>query len=897
MIGTTLGPYRVIDKLGEGGMGEVYRARDTSLNRDVAVKVLPAAVVADRERLARFQREAEALATLNHPNIAHIYGLEKHSGMPAIVMELVEGPTLAERIAAGVIPLAEALPIARQIAEALEAAHERGIIHRDLKPANIKVTDDGTVKVLDFGLAKALAPAGDSPELSNSPTLTARATEMGIVLGTAAYMAPEQARAKRVDKRADVWAFGVVLFEMLSGRRAFEGEDASETLASVLKEDPPYDALPPDLPPRVRQVIRGCLQKLPRQRIADIQDARLALDGMFDTGAESAAALAPVPARRGGWVWVAAGLAGLAVGVAGLVVGTLDSTLPAPRSPLRRYPLAMPASHGILSNAGTLVAISPNGQAVAYRANQSGVWRIFTRSLAGSEAAAVPGTGDAAANIFFSHDGEWMAFKAGLALSKVRLSGGRPVVVTSLPAGLFSGRWEADGTIWFAVAAGLMRVPAAGGEAELVLAAGDDDVFAQPDALPNGRAVLVTVRQRGNAVGRAVMAVELDTPRLRPLVADASGGWYSLTGHLLFVREQALWAVRFDPERLEVVGEPILVEQGLRVESGGAVQLAASEDGTLAYFAGAAGAGREIVLIDRQSAVEVLSLPPRAYRRPRISPDGTRLAVMASDQENDIYVVDLARPFLRRLTFNPDVDRNPIWLTSAEIVFGRSVGQSPLNVFRVPADADAATEPTAVFTSSQARNPLAVSRDGRRIVIGGISTDLYLLDLDRPGDPAPLVVSPFVEDDPALSPDDRWLAYESNESGTLEVYVRPLVGATGHRQASTSGGQDPVWSGDSRTLFYRQGDAILSVSVASGAGGPVLGRPQIVLSATGLVPDTFPNFDVSADGQRFVVVRAAGLPDGSRSEDQLVVVENLLDELQRLLPVEPTLLQRLFGRR
>ena len=585
--GTRLGPYEITAQIGVGGMGEVYRATDTKLKREVAVKVLPAALASDPERLARFQREAEVLASLNHPNIAAIHGLEESEGTKALVMELVEGPTLADRIAQGAIPVDEALPIAKQIAEALEAAHEQGIIHRDLKPANIKVRADGTVKVLDFGLAKALEPTGAmSPEMSQAPTITTPAmTLAGMILGTAAYMSPEQARGKPVDKRADIWAFGCVLFEMITGTRAFPGEDITDTLAAVVKLEPNWDAVGAEVPSRVRQTLHVCLQKNPHQRGGDIAAIRLALEGAFEIGATVDAASVTSPSPRW-WSrprWVATGvtlglLAGLGSGWVVWVAGRADT-----EAPVRRFPLTLPTSVVLPSGGGTRVGLSPDGQTVAYIGVEGGVARLYQWRLDQLGATVIPGT-EGAARPFFSQDSRSVAFQVDRSLMRVGLAGGLPTRIADLGAAPRGGSWGPDDTIVVGRREqGLARVSATGGEMASLTTPDDGRQHWYPQILPGGRAVLFS-DSAPFPNGGDVMVLDLDSGESRTVVAGGVAGHYTPSGHLVFLRGGDLWAVAFDLATLTVRGQPALVEQGIRVETGAAVQFGVAEDGSLAYL-------------------------------------------------------------------------------------------------------------------------------------------------------------------------------------------------------------------------------------------------------------------------------------------------------------------------
>ena len=646
--GARLGPYEVTAQIGVGGMGEVYRATDTNLARQVAIKVLPEAVAADADRLARFDREAKALASLNHPNIAAIYGLERSGATSALVMELVEGPTLADRIAQGSIPIDEALPIAKQIAEALEAAHEQEIIHRDLKPANIKVRSDGTVKVLDFGLAKAMKPAGAmSPNASMSPTITSPAmmTGVGMILGTAAYMAPEQAKGRPADKRSDVWAFGCVLYEMLTGRRAFEGEDMTEVLGAVVRLEPNWEALSSDVSQPVRTLLHACLVKDRRTRIADIAAALFVLDHQTGLTAAGTVAAGPLP-RRSLWrrvvTPVAAALVVSAVVGAAVWFGTA-------RSPPRvaRFPLTT-ASANALSISGTDrdLAITPDGSRIVYVG--SGRAELLMRSLDRVEPI-VLARGELR-GVFVAPDGQWVGFvDLNRTLKKVAITGGPSLTLTAIDGGARGATWGSEDTIIFATnnpATGLLRVSAAGGESTVVSRPNRDRGEADhlwPEILPGGRSVLFTVTAVSGGLDAAQIAVlDLDTGAQTIVLRGGSHAHYVSTGHLVYTAGGALRAVAFDLSRREVQGTPVSVLPRVVTTTYGAGDDAVAADGTLVYVdapgtasSASFGVDRTLVWVDRAGREEPLAAPPRAYRQPRLSPDGTRIAVSIQDQEQD----------------------------------------------------------------------------------------------------------------------------------------------------------------------------------------------------------------------------------------------------------------------
>ena len=715
-VGDRLGHYDVTALIGQGGMGEVYRAKDTKLGRDVALKVLPDLFADDPERLARFQREARVLASLNHPNIASIYGLEESGDTRALVLELVEGPTLAERIARGAISVDEALPIARQIAEALEAVHERGVIHRDLKPANVKVKADGMVKVLDFGLAKALDPSPEGNP-SESPTLTAAATQMGVIMGTAAYMSPEQARGKTVDKRADIWAFGVVLFEMLTGRRAFEGEDVSLTLSAVLQREPVWNELPSDVPATLRTYLRRCLAKDPRQRVHDIADVRLALEGAFETTVGVSAADSAV-SQPAGWRQALPWVAGLVLAV---ITGFAVWGLMRPAAqPVSRFPVLAPTG---VQPTGRL-ALAPEGRTIAFGGTQGGdqsggQFQTYVRSLDQLEAVPLSGTegtvpGD------FSADGQWLLVIDlqvwPRMLKRVPTTGGPAVPVGETPGR--GATWGRDDTIiYLGSNEGLWSIPASGGERTQLTTLTEGEIgHYRPQFLPNGRGVLFYV-WAGYESESQVAVYDVDTGQRTTLLPGTSPRFAS-SRHLVFWREGSLWAVPFDPDRLRVQGDPLPIEQDVAASGLGFANYTLGKDGMLVYRrvgGETQGAQRTLAWVDREGNEEPVAAEPRPYINVRLSPEGQRVVTTVADPENvDIVIYDLARETPTRLTFDPATETIPVWTPDGEWVLFASFRTGPTNVFRKRADGSGVTERLTTSTNSQA----PYSFEGERNLVG-----------------------------------------------------------------------------------------------------------------------------------------------------------------------------------
>jgi len=926
-IGSRFGAYEVLAKLGEGGMGEVYRARDSALNRDVALKILSPAFADDADRLARFEREAQVLASLNHPHIAQIYGLERQDrqegqerqdrtdGSRALVLELVEGPTLADRIAQGPIPLDESIEIARQLIGALEAAHEQGIIHRDLKPANIKLRPDGTVKVLDFGLAKAFdatttSGSGARASVSMSPTLTA-ATQLGMILGTAAYMAPEQARGKPVDKRADIWAFGCVLYEMLSGRRPFAGEEVSDTLAYVITKDVDWSVLPPTAPRHIQRLLRRCLEKDPKRRLRDIGDARVELeDGIARDESTSATTTAvtvsaPKPSIvRRAFPWIA----GIAAGAAAAAsVGFAIPPRPAASQPAQRLSLIIPPTTPYVGQVGGELAISPDGTRLVYAAVQGGTRMLFTRNLDQLDAQPIRGTDDAY-NPFFSPNGEWIGFFTGGGspngkLKKIAVRGGPPLTLgdTTVP----SGAWLPDDSILFtrseASIWSLYRVPTGGGTASKFSTPAADQKeqrHAWPEVLPDGRNILLSVTIGSTSFDESRIAVmSLETGKYRTVVEQGYHARYLSSGHIVYALGGNLMAVPFDAQRLVTTGPPVPIVEGVRSRTTtGEVCFGVSSSGFLVYEPGAVErlSRRTLTWVDRAGNEESLPAPPRSYVYARLSPDATRIALDIRDQDNDIWVWDLTRRNLTRLTFNPGVDSFPVWTRdSKRIIFASAPRASALSNLYWQA-ADGTGQPERLLESGMSQAPQSVSPDGTQLLFrqAEAQLDLYTLPLSGERRPAPLLRTPFGEQNGEVSPDGRWLAYQSNESGQSEIYVRPFPNAeSGKWQISATGGTRPLWSRDGHELFYLTGpsDVRTAVMAATISGGATFstGTPQMVFQgpyATGGGVNQGRTFDVSADGKRFLMIKDLTIESGTPNDPPLVVVLNLFDELKRLAP-------------
>jgi len=872
--GSKLGPYEILARIGAGGMGEVYRARDTQLDRDVAIKVLPAALAQDAELLARFEREAKVLASLNHPNIAQIYGVEESGGVRALVMELVPGESLK-----GPLPLDTALNYAKQIADALEAAHAKGIVHRDLKPANIMVTPEGVAKLLDFGLA-AMPPAsaGDPPSPANSPTLTISPTRAGMILGTAAYMSPEQARSKPVDKRADIWAFGVVLYEMLTGRQAFPGDTITDVLAAVVTKEPEWDRVPV----KVRRLLQSCLQKDPKQRLHDIADARIEIE---ETLAGFPSPAMEIRTRRPG-ILLWGGVFLLAAVIGGLAIWKMKPSSPTPSGTVSYIAITLPPGHVFAAfESGVSVVLSPDGTRLAYVARLGGLQQVYLRSLAGLEAKPVPGS-EGGVEPFFSPDSQWLGFFAGGKLKKVSVGGGDALSIADAadPRG---ASWGSDGKILFVPrrASTVWQVSSAGGAQEpLTKMQGTENSHRWPESLPGGQAVLFAAGNAGTNWDTARVEVLLaGSGQRRDLVQRGTNPHYAPSGHLIYAFGGTVMAVPFDRQRLEVKGPPIpVIESVLQLPLSGAAQYSFSATGSMVYVsASVPAAQRRLVWVNRNGSEEPLAAPARGYRHPRLSPDGRQLAVAIEGQETQIWLYDLARETLTRLTIEGNTNSKPDWTPDGKrIIFSsNSERASESGTFWQLADGSGGAErltaaPSGTGSWSSAGRVLALDTSDT-----ATGRDIYTL---QPNGPQPLVRTPFNEGSPTFSPDGRWLAYASDASGRYEIYVQPYPGPGGRWPISTEGGTEPVWSRNGRELFYRSGDKMMAVEIDTrssfAAGKPKslfqgLYQPTPILDA---------NYDVSPDSRRFLMIKPGG---EEQAPTQVNLVLNWFEDLKRLAPL------------
>jgi serine/threonine protein kinase/Tol biopolymer transport system component len=920
--GSRLGPYEIIAAVGAGGMGEVYRARDTKLGRDVALKILPAAFASDPDRLARFHREAQVLASLNHPHIGAIYGFEDSGETHALVLEFVDGPTLADRIAQGPIPLDEALPIATQIAEALEAAHEQGIIHRDLKPANIKLKPDGTVKVLDFGLAKLAESAGSGQPvtgsaLSMSPTITSPAmmTGVGVLLGTAAYMSPEQARGKAVDKRADIWAFGCIVYEMLTGERAFAGNEVTDTIAFIITKEPDWTALPDVTPPVIRRLLRRCLEKDRQRRLPDVGVARLDIDEALAAPANETirtGTAAPQPVKTAWRRAVPWTVASASLVVAGATLWVSAPWRSTSQPALQRLSVELGADTSLLTDQGAAAIISPDGQTLAFVAQPNGAAtsQLYVRRLDQLQAQPLTG-GDGARDPFFSPDGRWIGFFAGGKLKKISAGGGAAVTLADAPNSR-GAVWAADDSIVFqpinAQPAGsdggpLLRVSSSGGRPEqLTKLVGDEVTHRWPQVLPGGKAVLFTVHNTTLAgyEDANIVVQSLAEGTRKVLVRGGYFARYLPSGHLVYMHEGTVFAVPFDVESLAVEGQAVPAIEGVATNTQfGGAQFAVSSTGTLVYVAGSSFYSLEapVSWMDRKGAVSVLRRTPARWSNPQFSPDGRVLAIDiagGSLAAGDVWTYDLGRDTLSRLTFD-GTNRKPVWSPDGQrIVFSSRREDDAYNLYWQHADGTG-----DVQRLTESRNPQYAASwhpSGKFLAFfelnGQASNDLMIVPLEgneasgwKPGKAFVFLATPAGEREPVFSPDGRWIAYSSTESGPAEVYVRPFPGPGGKWQISTGGGDWPTWSRAGRELFYHSPDGHIMVVPYTVEGNSLRAdRPRAVADTRHSQTPLQRPYALHPDSQRFAIAPIAG--DGLAKQDKVVLVFNFFDELRRLAPIK-----------
>ena len=899
MLGKTISHYKVLEKIGQGGMGEVYRATDTKLNRDVALKILPQQFASDTQRMGRFQREAEVLASLDHPNIGQIYGIEDAGQTKALVLQLIEGPTLADRIAQGPIPVEEALKIALQMAEGLEAAHEKGVIHRDLKPANVKITPEGQVKILDFGLAKALEGETPDSSLSQSPTLTNAATQAGVILGTAAYMSTEQARGENTDQRADVWAFGVVLFEMLTGRRTFEGRTVSDVLAAVLAKEPQWNSLPDNLHPRLRQLLERCLAKELRDRYTGVGDPRVDIQTVLaDPGGVLAQPVAEVAqaAPRSKLPWLVCVLGIIIAGVAVWVLRAPDPGL------VSRFEFILPEGQSFTSLGEHVVAVSPDGSAFVYAADR----QLYIRRMDSLGSTPIPGTAVNARAPFFSFDGQWVGFNNRIDgdLKKIHVSGGAPVSLTEMerPWGV---SWGVDDTIVYGQSNGIFRVSANGGIPELIVESEAGEQVHGPQVLPGGEWVLFTAtRATGDTRWdeAQIVAQSLESGERKLLWEGSSDARYVPTGHLVYAFEDVLFALPFDLASLEVSGGPVPVVEGVRravdpQSNTASANYGFSDRGTLIFIPGTAAMTqiRVLALVDRDGLVERLNTPPKQYLSPRLSPDGQTLVVQSVEEsENVIWVYDLTGDTaIQQLTFEGNNHR-PVWTPDGQRITFSSDRDGTMSLYWMPADGSGVAERLTTAEEGISHWMGSWSPDGELLVFivqENTDQDIWTMSVDDRETQSLYDTPGTVYIGAELSPNGEWLAYGAGPTpGEADIYVEPFPPTGARRRISQDRGYYPLWSPEGSELFYRQvvgtaGLTLRSVDIVTEPAFAFSNEQTLPVEGFNVVLG-YRDYDMSPDGERLLMVFPADQPDsGDPARLQVNIVLNWFEELKERVPV------------
>ncbi len=891
--GAQVGQYEIVEMLGVGGMGEVYRARDTRLDRDVAIKILPATLTNDSERVARFEREAKLLASLNHSNIGAIYDFDHVDDIRFLVLEFVEGETLARRLNSGPLILEDALDIARQIAEALDSAHQKGIVHRDLKPANVMVTPDGSVKVLDFGLAKALVDEPSDSAIANSPTITADYTRPGVVLGTAAYMSPEQARGRALDKRSDIWSFGIILFECITGETLFRGETVTDSMGAIMHKEPEWSKLPGHTPPTIQLLLRRCLARDRKRRLHDIADARLELEQAIEDPASTSLGLAraALDVKRSG---LTPGRCVLAVAL--LAVGALAawSIKPAPQhdAPVLRFTIPIEAENRLTAFRWPVIDIAPNGQHMVFVGEASNVTglrsRLYIRHMHQLEVNSIDGTENAHTPIF-SPDGQWVAFSQDDALKKVSLMGGP--VLTVCPADALRGAdWAADNTIVFAPQrqSGIYRVSATGGVPREVTTLDPAEPNAShrwPSWLEDGRLVLYTATPHQDRYDQArIKVVDVTTGESRTVLENASHARYVPTGHLVFVRAGVLMAVPFDRASLSVAGEEApVVEDLLSRVAMGSGQYSFSDNGVLLYVTGSGGDLQNPTWVDQSGEGTSASRHTGRVIHQSLSPSGKYIALAQGETTPDIWIIELERDMLTRLTYD-NVDTSPVWSHDDKwVYFSSNRHNGSNNVYRKRADGSGDIE--RVTQSDQLQWPVDVSPDGRFLVINSVEpdtdNDILVLDLlDEGAEPVPLIATTFREGLADISPDGQWIAYVTNETGNGEVYVQSFPEGGNRMKVSDGRGLYPRWRRDGAAIIYRSGQRqFFSVAVEIEDGRLRLQRPTELFELSDSNYSWV--YDVAPHDEKHLFFKNA---DASQSRSDPIAVVNWFKELNDKAP-------------
>jgi serine/threonine protein kinase/Tol biopolymer transport system component len=897
---TTIAQYTIVSKIGEGGMGEVYRARDTRLARDVAIKVLPASLSENTERLNRFEQEAQAAGALNHPNILVIHHIGVHDGAPYIVSELLEGETLRERMNGTALTQRKAIDYGLQIARGLAAAHEKGIVHRDIKPDNIFVTNDGRVKILDFGLAKLTAAITASESQTEVPTRKVN-TDPGTVMGTVGYMSPEQLRGQITDARSDIFSFGAVFYEMLSGKRAFQRNSMAETMSAILKEDPPdLSTTNAAISPALERVVQHSLEKTPEQRFHSASDLAFAIEALSatstDSGARPTASLSTVTDRTNRkvlnssrlWMITAAILTLGLIGLAAFVVFRRTRNDPLP---VVRFDVAPLNKTGLSLIRYPAVTMSPDGSTLAFLANSDGVTRLYVRRRDDNDVKMIAGT-EGALDASFSADGQWIAFVADFTLKKVPLNG--PVVSLTRVGDSRGVSWMTDDSLVYTPDAtgGVFQISANGGEARAITKVDEakkERTHRWPQALPGAKAVLFTVGsldKPDDYDDSNIEAVVLATGERKLIIKGASVARYVPTGHLIFARAGVLYAVGFDIDRLTVKGKPVPLLVGVAGDkTTGAVHFSISNDGTLAYLPGSSNSGgRSLTWVDKKGNPTAINVPPSQFNDVRISPDASRVALLqGSSMSGDVWVYDFARETLTRLTFNT-INATPVWSADSKYIYYASVnsGADETTILRRPADGSQDAEKVVTITHQAYLK--AILPDGETALLDAqrqtADANIFTVSLKPDAKPTALINTQFNEFGAAASPDGRWLAYQSNESGRPEIYVRELVGSGGRWPISTGGGEEPRWSPDGKELYYRVNNQLIVVPVETGSSFHASTPGSLFNEVYDLRSNSGETYDVDPRGGRFLMIR----PPKEDASAQIRVVVNWFEELHRLVP-------------
>jgi serine/threonine protein kinase/Tol biopolymer transport system component len=905
--GTKLGRYEIRSKIGEGGMGEVYRARDEKLNRDVAIKVLPAALSENADRLNRFEQEAQAAGALNHPNILAVYDVGVHDRAPYVVSELLEGETLCQRMAGAALPQRKAIDYALQIARGLAAAHEKGIVHRDIKPENIFITDDGRVKILDFGLVKLIDSADGTQSQTEVPTRKVN-TDAGIIMGTMGYMSPEQLKGQAIDHRTDIFSFGAILYEMLSGKRAFRGDSMAETMSAILREDPPdLSDTNKTISPALERVVRHCLEKNPAERFHSARDLAFAVEAISGTATTSgqtmSATLSPmadqIREKRSNvsrfWLASTVVLALTLLALAAFVILRRSSSKPE-TSPVARYDVLPLNKTGLNLIRTPAVALSPDGSTLAFLANSEGVNHLYLRRRDDPEVKMIAGT-EGAFDAAFSPDGQWIAFIADFTLKKIPLNG--PAVSLTKVGDARGLAWIGNDTLVCTPGAteGVVQISANGGAPRAITTVDqkkNERTHRWPQALPGGKAVLFTVGsldKPDDYDSANIEAVILATGERRLILQGASMARYVPTGHLIFGREGVLYAVGFDVDRLTVHGNPVAVLTGVAGDkTTGAVHFSVADDGTLAYVPGSAtSATRSLVWVEKSGNQTPVNIPEGQFNDPRISPDGSRVALLqGSSGSGDVWIYEFARATFTRLTFTT-TNATPVWSADSRNIYYVSIKQvgaeDESTIFRKPADGSHEAE--AILSLNGRQYLKGILPDGETALLDSeLQTSMGSINriMLKPGaQPNPVVNGPFNQYAAAISPDGRWLAYHSNESGRPEIYVRDLAETGGRWQISTAGGDEPHWSPDGRELYYRNSGFLLAVPIetrpAFQAGTP----KNLFNEVVDFRSNSGETYDVDPRGGRFLMIRP---PKEGTSSAQVRIVLNWFSELRRVVPAK-----------